>query len=177
MRRLNLGSGTTKIKNTLNVDCNIDIKPDVVLDVSKPLPFPDETFDEIYFFHCIEHIEKFKHYFVLREIHRVLKLDGILYISYPEFSEILKHWLANTNQDRKFWEATIYGRQSYEGDYHYSAMDSLELQEQMANVGFKVLNTQKEPKQSFNTVMKVSRGAATPLYEEVLYREVFRPCQ
>src|SRR5690348_9536204 len=93
-KSLNLGCGQSKITGAVNVDSNIKVEPDVVHHIGKgPLPFGDSTFDEIYFFHCIEHIEKRFHFLVLDDIHRVLKPGGILYISFPEFKHIAKAWL------------------------------------------------------------------------------------
>ena len=149
------------------------VKPDVVCELGKTLPFKDQEFDEIYFFHCIEHLEKWKHDFALAEIHRVLKLGGTLYLSYPEFSEIAKNWLENTEGKRKFWEATVFGRQLYPGDYHFSAMDTLELRERLSNFGFQVTNQFPEPNQPFNTVLWAERCESPVTYEELLYREIF----
>jgi len=48
---------------------------------------PDNHFDFIYFHHVIEHVINPKEY--LRQIHRILKPDGILYIATPNISCIL----------------------------------------------------------------------------------------
>lgn len=171
--KLNLGCGANKITGAWNVDSSDHVKPDQVFSLDKAFPLESESFDEVYLFHTIEHLEKWKHLFVFTEIHRVMRHGGILYISYPEFEEVVKHWLARTNNDRKFWEATIYGRQSYPGDYHVAAMDTLELRELLADVGYRVLETYPEPSQPFNTVVKAERVDRTISYEELLYKEVF----
>lgn len=170
---LNLGCGANKIKGALNVDMNESVGADLCFDITCKFPLADEEFDEIYFFHCIEHLEKWKHPFILTEIHRVLKLGGILYISYPEFAEIAKNWLDRNNNDRKFWEATIYGRQLAVGDYHVAAMDTLELKETLFNCGFLVKQSFKESHQPFNSVIIAARGNSLPTYEQLLYEGVF----
>lgn len=43
-------------KRLVTLDCNPDCKPDVVADLeSLPLPFSDNTFDEIHAYHVLEH--------------------------------------------------------------------------------------------------------------------------
>lgn len=172
-KKLNLGCGQAKITGAVNVDFSEKVEPDVVANVAAQLPFGDEEFDEVYFFHCIEHIEKWKHRYVLTQIHRVLKLGGTLYLSYPEFEEIIQRWMDNRDNKRPFWEATIFGRQLYPGDYHFSAINTLELKELLFNVGFKLKNEFAEPVDNFNTVLVLERIEATPSYEEVLYKEIF----
>ena len=173
MKTLNLGCGTEKIDGAINVDMSEKANPDMLFDISKRFPLEDETFDEVYFFHCIEHLEKFKHGFVLCEIHRVLKLGGTLYMSYPEFEKILQCWLENRNGNRKFWEATIYGRQLYPGDYHMAAMNTLEVRQLFDDIGFKVERSFSEPHETHNTVIWAERLARTPTYEELIYKDVF----
>lgn len=172
-RVLNLGCGAGKIEGAINVDFSEKVNPDLCFDVTKVFPLEDKSFDEVYFFHCIEHIEKWKHPFVFAEIHRILRLDGILYISYPEFRETAKLWL-DQKLDRKFIEATIFGRQAYPGDYHFCAMDSLEVRQLLEDIGFKLISQFSEPTQKFNSVLVAERLPRTISYEEVLYNEVFK---
>lgn len=50
-------------------------------DITKKLPFPDETFDTLLFLEVIEHLHN--PYFVVSEINRVLKKNSCLFISTP----------------------------------------------------------------------------------------------
>lgn len=173
MKTLNLGCGTEKIIGAVNVDMAAEAKPDLQFDITSRFPLEDCSFDEVYFFHCIEHIEKFKHLFVLAEIHRVLKLGGTLYISYPEFEKICKNWLANFEGRRKFWEATIFGRQLYKGDYHCAAVNTLEIRQAFDDIGFRLEKNFSEPAQPFNTVLVAERLPRTPTYEQLIYEDIF----
>jgi SAM-dependent methyltransferase len=173
VRILNLGCGEAKITGADNVDVNPITGCEIVFDVKKPFPLKDKSYDKICFFHCIEHIEKNYHFNVFKEIHRVLIDDGKLLIAYPEFSVILKNWLDNRMADRNFWEATIYGRQKYEGDYHYCGIHTPHLIEELAGIGFSVDRHSPEPSQPHNTMMICTKVAPLPTYEEVVYREVF----
>lgn len=171
---LNLGCGEEKITGATNVDVNPVTKCELTFDIKKPFPLKDDAYDKVYLFHTIEHIEKKHRLNVLKEIRRVMRDDAELIISYPEFSEIINNWLTNKNCDRIFWEATIYGRQSYEGDYHYAAVHTPEFIEHLKMVGLKVEKQFPEPRQEYNTVLKCSKSMPLLSYEEVLYNEVFK---
>jgi predicted SAM-dependent methyltransferase len=170
---LNLGCGSTKITGAWNVDMSPDVGADQVQDLRKPFEMLEGHYSEVYFFHCIEHLEKKYHPFVLDQIWRVMELGGKLIISYPEFENIARNWLENKGNDRAFWEATIYGRQLYPGDYHISAISTTILRELLFELGFEVEAYYPEPGQDFNTVL-IARKAERPItYEEVLKLEVF----
>ena len=172
--KLNLACGNSKIAGCINVDIESSVRPNVIANIKEWLPFKDELFDEIYLFHTIEHIEKSYHQLVLGGIRRVLKSNGIFYISYPEFSEISKRWLENTHGKREFWEATIYGRQHYKADYHVCAIDSTEFLQTMLLCGFRNITRKAEPfPNNFNSVMKAYKGVPFVSYESVLLNDIF----
>jgi SAM-dependent methyltransferase len=67
MTELLLGCGATRLKqmslgvpdwdDLVTVDINPDHKPDIIHDISKlPLPFADNTFDEIHAYEVLEHV-------------------------------------------------------------------------------------------------------------------------
>lgn len=83
---INLGCGKTRIPQSCGVDSvAIPGSVDVIHNLnSLPYPFPDNYADEIHFYHVLEHldnpVEK------IEEIHRILKLDGVLLMRVPHFS-------------------------------------------------------------------------------------------
>jgi len=81
--RLNLGSGWDKKEGFVNIDKAKKVKPDLVVDIEKGLPFPDNSFEHIYSEHCLEHIEPQNWRFVLNEIARVAKHGCILELRLP----------------------------------------------------------------------------------------------
>lgn len=56
-------------------------------DTEKPFPFSDGYFDAVISLACIEHVINIDHY--VREINRILKDDGFLYISAPNYTGLL----------------------------------------------------------------------------------------
>jgi SAM-dependent methyltransferase len=83
--KLELGCGhTKKIKDAIGVDI-VDLEDvDVVVNLNAGLPFENNTIDEIYSFHFLEHVEDLE--FILKEIHRVLKINGKTMGTVPHFA-------------------------------------------------------------------------------------------
>lgn len=104
MKELVLGSGHKKSKvvttngdyeyvDAITLDINPDCTPDVVWDLNnRPLPFEDESFDEIHAYEVLEHIGvqgDYKGFFEeFGEYHRILKAGGKLIGSCPKWNSI-----------------------------------------------------------------------------------------
>jgi len=58
-----------------------------------PLPFPDDTFTEIYASHVLEHVPWFHTVAALKEALRVLTPGGMIEIWVPNAEWIVRHWL------------------------------------------------------------------------------------
>lgn len=172
--KLNLGSGTTKLKGYVNIDGTESCKPDLVLDISNErLPFKEESVDEVVMFHTIEHIQKKRHVDVFLEIARVLKTNGKFILSYPEFMKCVENWKSNFKGEREFWEATIFGRQAYPGDFHVSLMDPVEVGVKLKMAGFGGINHCPEKNQPFNTITWAKKiNPRFKHYEEVVLEDM-----
>jgi SAM-dependent methyltransferase len=172
--KLNIGCGSNKIAGFINIDTEESCKPDFIHNILEaPLPFKDGEVDEIVFFHCIEHIQKRYHQSVLEEFNRALKPHGKLYISYPNFWECAQRWKQNFAGQKKFWEATLYGRQLYETDYHVCAMDPDELADLLCIVGFTDISSYPELGEPFNSITFARKSLNKSVhYEDVLRKEI-----
>lgn len=98
--KLNLGCGHKLLDGFVNVDLagNWSGKqPDVVADVTKPLPFEDGAADEVHAYHVIEHIYRWQTADVLSEWCRVLSPGGLMVIECPclEKIMIIMKWYAD----------------------------------------------------------------------------------
>ena len=75
--KLNLGAGKLPRKGFINIDISPDVKADYVLDVTKGLPYKDNSIEEIHSGCMLEQIGDNKDFiFLLNEIWRVLKPQG-----------------------------------------------------------------------------------------------------
>ncbi len=72
----------------------LQLDQDAVLwDLSKGIPFADQTFDGVYHCHVLEHIDREAAPTLLRECHRVLKPGGILRVVVPDLEGLARHYL------------------------------------------------------------------------------------
>ena len=56
MRKLNLGCGYNKKDGWINIDNDETVNPDIVRDLTRGLPFDDNSFDTVICTHTIEHV-------------------------------------------------------------------------------------------------------------------------
>ncbi len=83
---LNLGSGTKKIKDYINVDKYETLGPDIVHDLEKfPYPFKDNSVVNIILSHVLEHIGQNPNIFnsIMKELYRICKNQAIISITVP----------------------------------------------------------------------------------------------
>ncbi len=82
MRKIHLGCGPQKIEGWENYDKEVDL--------TKPLPFENQSVDLVYLEHAIEHIPVGSGLLFFFEAKRILKRNGVLRIAYPDACEIKK---------------------------------------------------------------------------------------
>ena len=92
VRKLQLGTGSNPYEGWLNTDIE-DYKREnrvVYLDVRKPFPLPDASFDLIFSEHVIEHITYTEGLSCLRECYRILRPGGRLRIATPSLRRLAR---------------------------------------------------------------------------------------
>ncbi|HBR15158.1 MAG TPA: hypothetical protein DD723_06425 [Candidatus Omnitrophica bacterium] len=87
--KLHLGCGTKKLEGWINIDSVKACEPDLVHDISTPLPFKDLSMDEVLAEDLLEHFDKYARYVVFYEWIRVMKIGGRLTLQVPNFKKIL----------------------------------------------------------------------------------------
>jgi SAM-dependent methyltransferase len=78
--KINLGCGSNKLDGWQNFDSQIDI--------SKPLPFPENSADYIFAEHVVEHVDYYGAIAFFKECHRVIKPCGVVRIAVPSLESI-----------------------------------------------------------------------------------------
>ena len=95
---LNLGCGFLHMQGAINVDIDPRCDPDMLVDVTKELPFDDNTFDAVHANSVLEHV--FNYESLMVEIHRVLKPECDLWAVVPYWPSRVS--LAATGHVRQF---------------------------------------------------------------------------
>jgi len=113
--KLHLGCGTKKLEGWLNIDSVPECRPDLVHDITKPLPYADQSADELLAEDLLEHFDKYVRYLVFYEWTRVLKIGGKITLQVPDFKTILLRYFKFGYDNfvdfifgENLWESRIY---------------------------------------------------------------------
>jgi hypothetical protein len=82
--KINIGAGNDWRKNYLNCDKYLLKKTDLVVDLEKPLPWIDNSINEVLAYHVLEHITNFIP--LMHEIHRVCMPGAKVHVKTPFYS-------------------------------------------------------------------------------------------
>jgi predicted SAM-dependent methyltransferase len=101
-RKLQLGAGDHPLVGWLNTDLHDYGRPDtlVYLDVRKPFPLPDESFDLVFSEHMLEHLSYADGQRCLRESFRVLRPGGRIRIATPSLERLSRLYEGGDVQER-----------------------------------------------------------------------------
>jgi len=144
--RLNLGcelDKRSKEEGWVNVDIRPECEPDLVHDLTKPLPYENNTVDEILAKDILEHFSWRQVPDILKDWYRVLKPGAQIYIQTPDLATISSHILSNvlwTWEQISYW---IYGEQNVPENAHKSGFTISTLARLLTEVGFKVKEMNK----------------------------------
>ena len=123
-KRLNLGAGDFPIPGFINLDIYEGKGIDIVCNIIK-LPFEDNSIDEIYCGHCIEHNILSDVRKILKECLRVLKIGSRIGIVVPDKDLTPKHMIDGEKIEGKPYKE------------HHSYWDLEMLKKEVKKVGFK----------------------------------------
>jgi predicted SAM-dependent methyltransferase len=84
---LEIGCGPCPKLGFVNLDYRWRPGVDVVWDILRPLPFPDNRFDGIFSEHCLEHLEQEQLDRLLRDMLRVLRPGGTVRLVVPDLGK------------------------------------------------------------------------------------------
>jgi len=134
--KLNLGCGNVIKLGYTNLDVRQLPGVDVVHDLTIPLPFPENSVDEIVASDLLEHFSMSKTNQVLKDWIRVLKVGGLLVIRVPDLMAVSK---AIANGDSRIsldnCILRIYGGQDYPTNFHYFGFTKETLTKRLASLG------------------------------------------
>jgi predicted SAM-dependent methyltransferase len=112
--KLHLGCWHRRLDGYVNIDIkheNADVHADI-----QYLPYENNTIDEIYASHVLEHFGRHEFLAVLKEWNRVLKPGGSVYIAVPDIESAFKYY--EKHKDLRVLYGLFWGGQRDEYDYH-----------------------------------------------------------
>jgi len=96
---LNLGCGGQKLDGYIGIDKR-DVGQDMIWDITDGLPFPDNSVDEVYSCHFVEHLTDEQSIELFFEIYRVLKVGALTHHRCPHQIPKLKNFLVVENKQK-----------------------------------------------------------------------------
>lgn len=135
--RLHLGCGHHLKHGYINVDQYTSAPGIIQMDIFN-LPFENNSIDEIFTEHMLEHLGKFQVPLSLKEWARVLKPNGKLVMNLPNLEWCMQQWLATAEDQRWGWQLdTIFGLQTHPGEFHKTGFTEQRLQQLLRVAGFR----------------------------------------
>ena len=130
----------------LNIQKNDGV--DFVGSISDLSQFDDNSIEEIYASHVVEHVDQKNIKKTLEGIYRVLKNDGKFYISVPDLDVLSRIFIDNKAPAKVKFHVMrmMFGGQTDEFDYHYFGWNYEFLNSYLIEAGFK----KNERVKSFN---------------------------
>lgn len=138
---LNLGCGTDS--RGIGIDMNYD-SADITADLNKGIPLEDDTVDSVIIEHVLEHVENPSE--LLREIYRVLRIDGTGVIEVPNAGwlpvrlyitqDIHQFWAHKTPGRKGHWLAKRLGNPDPDRTAHLTLWSKALLRDHLERIGF-----------------------------------------
>lgn len=153
--KLNLGAiGEVPKGENIEGFTTVDLREgaDVRASLDK-LPFDDQSVDELYCSHCLEHFSHTRTVEVLKEWHRVLRPGAKAYISVPSWDKIFA--LAQKEGFREWVRYLLWGDQRDPLAYHYIVFNFPLLAANLVSAGFKDVNKISEMPYGLNDASRI----------------------
>lgn len=150
---LNLGCGTDiKESNETEHWLNLDIRGEItgvniVCDLKKDkIPVEDEFFDYVFAQDILEHFPLDFTDELMQKVKRVIKVGGELEVQVPNFELNYQQYkdgsatrLFESQSDCHRFSQTVFGKQDYEGNFHFQLFDKQRLWEVFNSNGFHIV--------------------------------------
>jgi SAM-dependent methyltransferase len=103
---IDLGCGSRKWPGAIGIDLARLPSVDVVADAMAPLPFRDESVDEVHASHLVEHVDDLMAF--MGEVWRVCKPDALVHFRFPHGSTPFMTWKDPTHRRGVFLDTFDY---------------------------------------------------------------------
>lgn len=136
--KLHIGCGEKYLPGYKHLDAVFYPHVDYVTEADRLDMFCDESIEEIYACHVLEHFSRKAIKSVLKEWNRCLIGGGILRIAVPDFEAIVMEYLSSGDLERVM--GLLYGGQGYDYNFHFQAYDFKRMEYLLTEAGFVNIN-------------------------------------
>ncbi|MBD9361076.1 class I SAM-dependent methyltransferase [Methylomonas fluvii] len=131
-----IGCGDINSPEFINIDARKDKHVHIVThNISRLWMIPSDTADLIYMCHILEHVPRYHVATVLKEMYRILKPNGKLRLSVPDFDCIVAIY-QDTNNDIQLISPPLMGGQDYPENFHFEVYNKSHLEKTLQLNGF-----------------------------------------
>jgi len=117
--KLNLGCGTYKLDDYINIDIDKSVNPNIICNLGGDiLPFKDNSVDYVYSKHFLEHLvqEETKH--LLMELYRICKNKSLIDFIVPHYMNPVAYQLGHRQRISENYFDVF--KKFFDVDYHVS---------------------------------------------------------
>ncbi len=107
VKMLHLGCGPNCFDGWLNTDLDPMSNCEVIIDASRKFPLPSNSMDMVYCEHLLEHLDWTGGIICLQECFRVLRPNGILRISTPDFERLINFYIEENSENTEYMKFGI----------------------------------------------------------------------
>lgn len=113
--KLNLGCGKKHVEGYVGIDIREDGQ-EILWDITKGIPLPDNSVEEIISSHVVEHISMDDIDSLIKEMIRVSRNGAVWAISCPHADSLQAYYACHVSLwDERRWEAIVEDMSAYEG--------------------------------------------------------------
>lgn len=145
-RKLNLGCGEDIREGYDNIDLYFPDPRVIKMDI-RHLTYADNTVEEVLASHVLEHLAFRDVDVVIKEMHRVLKPEGRVFIDVPDLEALVMMWLNLPEEERWGTQSMafvgIFGLQDHEGNFHKTGFTAARLGKVLTEAGFQSIEIRK----------------------------------
>jgi len=148
--KIHLGPGEINLQGWINIDARQFSHTHIKTNALNLKEFSDGSISEIYLCHVLEHFSFQESQDLLKTFYTKLKSGGVLKVSVPDFSALVKIY-NNNNNNLEDVKNALMGGQDYEYNFHKSVYNIKFLKTLFKDAGFENLqewNTSEEFGQS-----------------------------
>ncbi len=143
--KLHLGCGDWWFDGYINIDQGIIGGTDMIVDISKELPFQDNVAEVIESHDVIEHFTQVGIEAMVQDWYRILIKGGRVVGTLPEFEELTKAYIAATGEEKELLKRHVYGIENdHKWGYTYESIKELFSKHGFQDIESRLFETNKD---------------------------------